>query len=288
MKQLMLNDLLHLTPEQINNSKIGLNMKWAGKSHFSNWYESDEDNRDTNFNYTAYYGRESGVQRNYTKVGQWSFGFVRLQEDPNKWLFVSAGEITSIPSADKKGPCDHVELEQFQGLIGRLIIRIHKGNTYSRYIFDMNRFINEAEVVEILPNVYEPIKFEGFEKVHLSFKTLKYILEGHKYYDYRAALMGVKGIYCLTDSKEGKLYIGSASGSDGVLQRWSNYIDNKTGGNQALIELYNKEGDEYFEKYFEYTIIETFGKNIETSKIIERENYWKEVFKTKENGYNRN
>lgn len=284
MKKLMLNDILHLSADQIDNSKIGLNMKWNGRSHFSNWYESDEYNRDTDFNYASHYGNN----RNYTKIGQWSFGFVRLQDDPNKWLLISVGEITSIPTVDKRGACEHIEIEEFQGLIGRLIIRIHKGNTFSRYIFEMNRFINEAEVVEILPNIYEPIKFEGFDKVHLSFQTLKHILNGHKYYDYRAALMGIKGIYCLTDKKQGKFYIGSAYGVEGVLQRWSNYIDNKTGGNQALIELYQKEGDKYFEENFEYTIIETFEKKTETSKIIDRENYWKKVFKTKENGYNRN
>ncbi len=39
---LTLNDILHLTDEEINNSKIGLNVYWGGKSHFETWYESDE------------------------------------------------------------------------------------------------------------------------------------------------------------------------------------------------------------------------------------------------------
>ena len=283
MKDLMLNDILHLTNEQISNSKIGLNMSWDGVSHFTRWYESDENNRHTDF---TYHSHQAG-RKNFYK-GEWCFGFVRLEEDPDKWLFVSAGEIVDVPSKEKPGTCKHKELTQFQGLIGRLIIRYHKGNTFSRYVFKLENLIENIKVSEILPNVYEPIKFNGFENVHLSFQTLKMILETERYQDYKAALKGIKGIYCLTDSKEGKFYIGSASGEDGILQRWSNYIDNKTGGNQALIELFNSKGEDYFQKYFEYTIIETFPKNADIHKILERENYWKDVFKTKENGYNRN
>ena len=287
MAEIMLNDILHLTDEQIANSKIGLNMQWAGKSHFEKWYESDENNRDTSFSYSSHFGADSNV-RNFTKIGQWCFGFVRLKENPNKWILVTAGEITSIPIDNGREPCGHIELPQYQGLVGRLIVEIHKGNTFSRYIFNMDRFINEAKVSEILSNIYEPIKFDGFENVHLKYKTLKTILDGSKYNDYKAALRGVKGVYCLTDCNESKFYIGSASGEMGVLQRWNNYIDNKTGGNEALIELYNQKGDEYFEKYFEYAILETFDKTTSRQKILDREKHWKEVFKTRENGYNRN
>lgn len=287
MTNIYLNDILHLTEEQIANSKIGLNMKWEEKSHFERWYESDEKDRDVDFTYSSHYGSESKV-RNFTKIGQWCFGFVRLNEDADRWLLVSAGEITKIPDEVGRKPCSHIELPQFQGLIGRLIIRIHKGNTFSRYIFNMSSYIDKAVVSEILPNIYEPIKFEGFENVQLPFKTLKYILGGSKYNDYRAALQGVKGVYCLTDKKEGKCYIGSASGENGILQRWSSYINTKTGGNEALIELYESVGDKYFEDNFEFTIIETFTKNKDFSSIIKRESYWKKVFQTKENGYNRN
>lgn len=283
MKDLFLNDILHLNDEQIANSKIGLNMSWDGISHFTRWYESDENNRHVDF---TYHSHQAGRKNFYE--GELCFGFVRLEDNPNKWLLVSAGQIVNVPPKEKPGTCKHIELPQYQGLIGRLVISYHKGNKFSRYIFKLGKILNDIKVSEVLPNIYEPIKFNGFENVHLGFSTLKMILETERYQDYKAALKGIKGIYCLTDSKEGKLYIGSASGEDGILQRWSNYIDSKTGGNQALIELYNSKGDKYFQDYFEYTIIETFTKNTDIHKIIERENYWKGVFKTKENGYNRN
>lgn len=282
---LTLNDILHLTDEEISNSKIGLNMYWNGKTHFETWYESDENNRSIDFSYFSHQG-VNGKNRNFTNIGQYCFGFVRLKENSDHWLLVTAGEITSIP--DKPDTCGHRELERFQGLIGRLIIKYHKGNTFSRYIFNMRGIIEEAKVHEILPNIYEPIKFDGFENVHLKFSTLKHILEGKKYSDYRAALQGVKGVYCLTDKNEGKLYIGSATGENGILQRWADYINTQTGGNKALIELYDEKGEEYFIDNFEFTIIEAFPKNTSSDFVRKREDYWKEAFSSREHGYNRN
>ena len=148
--------------------------------------------------------------------------------------------------------------------------------------------IENIEVAEILPNIYEPIKFSGFENVHLPFKTLKSMIDGVRYADYRAALSGVKGIYCITDTRNGKLYIGSASGKDGILQRWNDYKTSFTGGNKGLKELLENEGEDYFIENFTYTLLEIFPKNVQPARIYKRESYWKEVFKTRIFGYNKN
>ena len=281
MSDLMLNDILKLSEEEIDNSKIGLNMYWDGKSHFENWYNSDENNRDVYFTYASHIGKK----RNFTRIGQVCFGFVRLKENYDHWLLVSVGEITSLPES---GACGHKEIEKYKGLIGRLIIEYHRGNKFSTYIFNAKGLIEDIKVSEILHNIYEPIKFEGLDKVHLPFSTLKSILDSEKYQDYKAALKGFKGVYCLTDKKANKFYIGSAYGKDGILQRWSSYIDSKTGGNVALINLYNKKGEQYFIDNFEFTIIESFNKNTDSKYVLDREDYWKNVFKTRENGYNEN
>lgn len=282
--KILLNDILNLYSEDINNTKIGLNMEWNGKSHFSVWYESDPDNRDVDFTYHSHQANN----RNFTKIGQLCFGFVRLDDDPEKWLLISAGKITSIPDSKNQGPCGHVEIDKYKPLLGRLIVKYHKPNTFSRYIFNANNLIDKLEVVEILNDVYEPIKFNGIENVQLTYKTLKMILDGHKYSDYKSNLMNVKGVYCLTDTKTGKLYIGSATGRKGVLQRWNDYLDTKTGGNKGLIDLYGKKGEKYFEDNFQYTLIESFASNVKTQKVLDRENYWKKAFCSKEFGYNKN
>lgn len=89
----MLNDILHLSEEKINNSKIALNMAWEGKSYFETRYESDENDRKIDFYYTSHQGGNG----NCTNIGQVCFGFVKLKENSNHWLLITAGEITSIP-----------------------------------------------------------------------------------------------------------------------------------------------------------------------------------------------
>lgn len=98
----------------------------------------------------------------------------------------------------------------------------------------------------------------------------------------------ITGVYCLTDTNNGKLYIGSATGEEGVAQRWGNYLDSKHGGNKKLIELFKQEGHEYFEKYFTFTLLEYFGLSYDPMKIKDREQYWKRCFDTIKNGYNDN
>ena len=68
----------------------------------------------------------------------------------------------------------------------------------------------------------------------------------------------------------------------------SKYLDSKHGGNKKLIALYEQKGEEYFEKYFTYTLLEYFGLSYDPIKILEREQYWKRCFDTIKNGYNDN
>ena len=284
MKDLFFKDIIHLTDNEIKDSKIALNMSFDSKSFFDIWDKSNVNQRDVSYSYYSHYGQNSKV-RNFTHIGQIVFGFVQLPHNNKRWLLVTVGEIKSLPDHDT---CEHMEIKKYQGFIGRLIVEYEKGNTYSRYIFNLSSIIDKLKVVEILSHDYQGISFKGLDNVHLKFKDLKLILNGEKYNDYRNALSSVKGVYCLTDIKTGKLYIGSAYGDNGIAQRWENYINTKTGGNIGLINLYNKEGEQYFEQNFEFTLIEYFGMNADSNKITNRESYWKDAFSSKVNGYNYN
>lgn len=284
MRDLFLKDILPLSDEDINGAKIALNMSWNGKYHLERWEESDPDNRDVSYSYYSHYG-EKGNNRNFTYLGQLVFGFVQLPKNNKRWLLVTVGRISSLPD---HSTCDHIPEDRFQGLVGRLIVEIDKGNTYSRYIFNLKKYYEKAKVIEILADDYLPLRFNGLDNVHLTFKELNLIINGQKFSDYKKALSSVKGVYCLTDTKTGKLYIGSAYGESGLSQRWSDYLDTKTGGNKGLVELFNKFGVEYFENNFEFTLIEYFGKNVETEKIIQRESFWKNAFSSRKHGYNEN
>lgn len=108
---------------------------------------------------------------------------------------------------------------------------------------------------------------------------------------WKDALSNVKGIYVITDTNNGNLYIGSASGNtDGIWQRWSGYADrnNLTNGNAELIRVLELKGKDYIMNYFTYSIIEIFDTKTKVETILERESYWKKVFDTRKNGMNQN
>ena len=281
---LLLNEILNLTDEEIENSKIEFNMQAGngGESFLDRWLKHDETQKLTGTcNECSYWGWY-GKQRNFYS-GQVVFSFARMPED--EWLFISAAKIIDTPLNDW---AKVQVLDKYTPLFGRLIIKCKKGNTFSRYVFNLSKYIDQAIIREVLPCIYSGEKFEGYDSVYLPFNRLSDIFKGRILPTYYEALKKITGVYCLTDTNTGKLYIGSATGEEGVAQRWGNYLDSKHGGNKKLIELYKQEGTEYFEKYFTYTLLEYFGLSYDSAKVIQREQYWKRCLDTIRNGYNDN
>ena len=95
-----------------------------------------------------------------------------------------------------------------------------KGNTFSRYVFNLSKYLEQASVKEILSCLYSGENFEGFDRVHLPYHRLDDIFNGRILPTYYEALKKITGVYCLTDTYAGRLYIGSATGEEGVAQRW--------------------------------------------------------------------
>ncbi|KHD13991.1 GIY-YIG nuclease family protein [Clostridium butyricum] len=281
--ELSLNSILNLKESEIINSRIELNMTEGsgGMSYIDKWLALDQEERDSGITECSYWGWY-GNKKNFN-IGQTVFSFLKVSYD--EWLFISAAEIVNIPAGSR---AEVKIIEKYVSLFGKLIIKYKKGNTYARYVFKMENVIENCVVKEILPCQYNGEQFEGYDRVYLQYRKLNDIFNGKIMPTYYEALKKVTGIYCLTDTKTGKLYIGSATGEEGVAQRWGNYLDSKHGGNKKLIALYNKKGNEYFEEYFTYTLIEYFGLSYDPGKILEREQYWKRCFDTIKNGYNDN
>lgn len=282
--ELLLNNILNLTEEEIDNSKIEFNMQAGsgGQPFLDRWLKHTDEEKGTGTCKDCSYWGWYGKQRNFYP-GQWVFSFARMQED--EWLLISTAKIIDTPTNDW---ANVQVLEEYAPLFGRLIIKCQKGNTFSRYVFNLRKYIDQAIVKEILPCIYSGEKFEGYDRVHLPFHRLSDIFNGRILPTYYEALKKITGVYCLTDTHTGKLYIGSATGEEGVAQRWGNYLDSKHGGNKKLVALYERKGEEYFEKYFTYTLLEYFGLSYDPIKILEREQYWKRCFDTIKNGYNDN
>ena len=179
-------------------------------------------------------------------------------------------------------------LEDFADYRKRLIIRLSKPigrDIYNKPYNNVQRDFN-PEVYELAPST-KLGSFPGYNNVLLTHKDLQTIFKMDAP-EWKKALSNVKGVYCITDTSTGKLYIGSASGdSDGIWQRWSSYanVSDLTGGNKTFEELKNN-GADYIIDSFTYSILEIFDMRTKREYIIHREEYWKRVFQTVRFGMN--
>ena len=104
-----------------------------------------------------------------------------------------------------------------------------------------------------------------------------------------AALENQKAVYLITDTNNGKLYVGSATSDNGMLlQRWCSYVENGHGGNKELIALINASGFDYVKQYFQYSILENYNAKIDDHVVLKREAWWKDTLQSRRFGYNSN
>lgn len=182
-------------------------------------------------------------------------------------------------------------MEDYKEYRKRLIVKLKKPigrDLYNRLYKNIQDTL-EPEVYEIAPNT-KLGHFPGYQNVTLSHPQMQQIILRNEP-SWKQALMNVKGVYVITDLSNGKLYIGSASGNtDGIWQRWSDYanIENLTGGNKLLNEIKLDKGKDYIVNNFQYSILEIFDTKTKADTIINRENYWKNVFCTRKYGMNYN
>lgn len=182
-------------------------------------------------------------------------------------------------------------MDDYSEYIKRLIIKIERPigrDLYNRKYENVQDQLS-PEIYELAPST-KLGHFPGYQNVSISHQDLQKIINNDEP-SWKEALSNVKGVYVITDTKEGKLYIGSASGnSGGIWQRWASYanLSNLTGGNKEFIQILEKQGSEYIVKNFKYTILEIFDTKTKVESIIERENYWKNALDTKKHGMNHN
>ena len=115
-------------------------------------------------------------------------------------------------------------LPNFADYRKRLIIRLEQPisrNIYNKPYTTVQRDFN-PEVYELAPST-KLGAFPGYNNVLLTHKDLQSIMRMEAP-EWKTALSSVKGVYCITDKSNGQLYIGSASGTGGIWQRWSAYV----------------------------------------------------------------
>ena len=164
--------------------------------------------------------------------------------------------------------------EQVQGVIHR---RSHG---------QMNLAVLGPQVRVMHARRVEEVPFRGYMDVALSKQQLDTIIRRAPT-SWRVALSSVNGVYVITDTKTGKLYVGSASGDDGLWGRWESYSNTGHGGNVELRELLRRRGAGHAD-HFRFGVLETADARTAVEDILARESHWKHLLATREHGYNAN
>jgi hypothetical protein len=151
--------------------------------------------------------------------------------------------------------------------------------------------VADIPVLEIADRDQVPVP--GFDRVLLIFHELGEMVSDPRYAGWQVALSQVQGIYLITDSFNGRQYVGKADGAEWILQRWKSYAQDGHGGNRALKELATMSigaggGKTDHARHFRFSILRVFGTSTSPSGVDDVESHYKRALMTREFGLNRN
>ena len=276
MAKIMLNDLLRFDAAEVPNVRVKFNI-YNGYDDPLDLYKTNPDE----VNVTWFLWHDD---RRYFNVGQTAICLLKLRGD--QWLLTTIKKITRLLDVTDGVGYDADEVKEYEQYFGRLVVEYHNPcRTMGR---KYENVMDELEVVQILNEQYTGNEFPGYENVRLSYPLLKNIVD-RQLPGWVDALRNQKAVYLITDTKTGKLYVGSATSQTGMLlQRWSSYAADGHGGNIELRELVKQQGLDYVKENFQYSIIENYNARMDDGYILKRESWWKETLCTRTHGYNKN
>jgi hypothetical protein len=176
------------------------------------------------------------------------------------------------------------EVPGLEHLTGRAIVRFQK-NFRASYLRGAT-YGKELLVDELRGQRLSVGDFPGYNGVLLSFQILCTIIR-EEIPSWRSALRSVSGVYLVVDTANGKQYVGSACGGEGIWQRWMAYVATGHGGNKELKVLLSEKGSECA-RNFQFSILEVCDLNASQEHVVGRETHWKDVLLSREFGYNCN
>jgi hypothetical protein len=171
-------------------------------------------------------------------------------------------------------------------LVDRLVVEWDTPRVWHRRAVS----VSNMPVLEIADR--DTVPFPGFDRVLLSFHALGEMVSDHRYAEWRTALSQVQGIYLITDSSNGKQYVGKANGAERILGRWKVYASDGHGGNRALRELAEASvgaggAKTDHARHFVFSILRVFGPSTSSLDVDTAESHYKEALMTRRFGLNR-
>lgn len=169
---------------------------------------------------------------------------------------------------------DTVETEHMADLRNRLVIGWNSPRTWK-----MNAMTAARYPVMGIADA-EPVPFPGFDRLVLNYVTLQAVMREPRYASWRTALSSVFGIYLITDTRDGRQYVGKADGEESIRQRWGIYATSGHGGNVDLRGLDPSS--------FRFSLLRVFDPATPTRDINAAESHFKLALDTRRHGLNRN
>lgn len=271
MSIIKLNDILKLN--DFDNVKVRFNLMFDGNWNPIEIFKNGEEDVLLQGHYWNYNKNKSYKDRQIT------IGFIKIKRNEDLWLLFHIGKITKDLNIFNGIGYEYEVIEEYRKFFGRVVIRFK--NTSQNMVRRATSVLDDCEVVQMLPDIFDNDIFPGYENVNISWNELSRVISKDSW---KTALRNQKGVYLITDINNGKMYVGSAYGEDMLLNRWQAYVRTKHGGNKGLVNL----DLSYMEENFRFSILDIFKSTVDDNVIIQRENWWKETLQTRKFGYNLN
>ncbi|MBD5240013.1 MAG: GIY-YIG nuclease family protein [Bacteroidales bacterium] len=178
--------------------------------------------------------------------------------------------------------CDMEVVAAFEPLTHRVVIDWGKSTVSWCQDFD-TQFKPVIRIDEGFEDADGVPRFVSYYDTLLSFDQLRAVINSNNDNPWHTALRSVNCIYLISDVENGRHYVGSTYGENGIWGRWESYV--KTGGHGDNVEL-----KMYSAQNFQWSILEVLPINITADQAVDRENLYKQklMSRHKVTGYNQN
>ena len=250
---------------------------WNGIKHPLDVFVNDRTEWDS---WNSWRSEKDQFNRDYI------LSLIDFYPQPGTWLFGGIYRVISRSPASQQHSYVIDRCPDFDELVGRLKIEFARSGR-ARSV-KLENYFEKMSIAELLREPYSGEQFPGYESINHDFSALETVFRTNRP-DWKAALSNVKGVYLISDKRNGKKYVGSAYGGTGIWSRWSCYIGTGHGWNDELTRLIDHEGIDYARENFRIALLEYRPAKTDDAAIIQRECFWKEALLSRApHGYNKN
>ncbi len=126
--------------------------------------------------------------------------------------------------------------------------------------------------------IHEESRFSSktldWERLSLTWRQLQSLPLRH-----RELLRGLRGVYYIFDERRALGYVGSATGADNMLGRWTDYATSGHGGNKGMAKCDPES--------LRFSILQRTDLQVSRSEVLSLEMSWMQRLRTREHGLNR-